>query len=179
MQIRKSLSVNKTFLTSQTPTATMNMYTVVPQVEIQRSHCRTRDRREALIEIPADSWPGTSSDVLGNDVTSPPAWQSSHPFYPSRGYLAHYIFPLIYFPTFPFIPLLFFPSSVHSFALPFFLLSYVHHTKITRDNQSHDRHSVTKLTSQELLDSWQTPIYFCHLQNIQKGSEVLAVRFPK
>ena len=157
----------------------MNMYIVVPQVEIQRSHCRTRDRREALIEIPVVSWPGTSSDVLGNDVTSQPAWQSSHRFYPSRAYLPYYIFPLIYFPTFPFIPLLFFPSSGHSFALPFFLFSYAHHTKITRDNQSHDRHSVTKLTSQELLDSWKTPIYFCSLQNIQKGSEVLAVRFPK
>lgn len=94
------------------------------------------------------------------------------------------IFLITFSPLFIFLPSLssvhyFFPSSVHSFALPFFLLSYVHHTKITRDNQTHDSHSVTKLTSQELLDSWQTPIYFCSLRNIQKGSGVLAVRFQK
>lgn len=39
----------------------MNMYTVVPNAEIQLGHCRTRDRREGFVEIPAVTWPGTSS----------------------------------------------------------------------------------------------------------------------
>ena len=41
----------------------MNVYIALPQVENQFGHCTTRDRREALIEIPAVSWPGTSPDM--------------------------------------------------------------------------------------------------------------------
>ena len=62
-QIWTTMPVSKTFLTPQTPTATMNMNIVVPQVEIHLGHCKTRGRREAHIEIPAVSWPGTSSDM--------------------------------------------------------------------------------------------------------------------